>query len=69
MVDSKLCQKMLTVILSCKTLDQLDSAINFAELVIRRHSVPAEKNAIGQQAVKIIRYKRRMILKKGKASC
>ena len=64
MINTIITSKMASVILSCKTLDQLDNAITYVKLAVNAHKAVAERQAILAYGVKLVRYKRKIIVKK-----
>ena len=64
MINTIVTSKMASVILSCKTLDQLDNAITFMRLCVNHHKAVAEQRAILAYGVKLVRYQRKIIVKK-----
>ena len=64
MINTIITSKMASVILSCKTLDQLDVAITYLTLAVNAHGVAAEQQAVLAYGRKLIRYKRKMIMKR-----
>lgn len=65
MINTTITQKMASVVLSCKTFDQLDSAITYVKLAARAHEGVAERQAVLNYGLKLIRYKRKIFAKKG----